>query len=238
MGLHLVEVGRERAIRKFVHTGTVCAYPKMATVPFEEGAVWDGFPEETNAPYGIAKKMLFAMLEGYAAEYGLRSAVVIPVNLYGPNDNFDVGSSHVIPALIRKFFEARASGAKSATCWGTGSASREFLYVDDAAEGILCAAERMEDPLPLNLGTGVEITIKLLAETVADLCGFRGEILWDASKPDGQPRRCLSTRRASEQMGWSAETSFEVGIAKTIRWFEKNHESLREITYGDTDRSA
>ncbi|MEL7088696.1 MAG: NAD-dependent epimerase/dehydratase family protein, partial [Planctomycetota bacterium] len=191
MGLHLIEHGRQRGIQKFVQTGTVCAYPKFAAVPFNENELWDGFPEETNAPYGVAKKSLFVMLDGYAREYGLHSAVVLPVNLYGPHDNFDLETSHVIPALIRKCVEARKADAEFISCWGTGSASREFLFVEDAAEAIVTAAEKMEDPTPINLGTGQEITIKQLVELVARLCRFEGEIRWDPSKPDGQPRRCL-----------------------------------------------
>jgi GDP-L-fucose synthase len=220
MGMHLVEQARIRNIKKFVHTGTVCAYPKFCPVPFNENDLWNGYPEETNAPYGVAKKALFVMLDGYKREYGLNSAVVVPVNLYGPHDNFDLQSSHVIPALVRKCQTAIDNGDKAITCWGTGSASREFLYVDDAAEGIVAAAERIDDPDPINLGTGREITIKNLVELIAKLTGFDGTIEWDASKPDGQPRRCLDTTLAAERLGWHARTSLEDGLKKTIEWWK------------------
>jgi len=232
MGMHLIEIGRQRGIQKFVQAGTVCAYPKFAPVPFKEDDLWNGFPEETNAPYGVAKKALFVMLDGYQREYGLNSSVVVPVNLYGPHDNFDLHSSHVIPALIRKCVEARENGDDHMTCWGTGSASREFLYVEDAAEGIVVATEKMDDPTPLNLGTGAEITIKNLVELVAKHCRFEGEIRWDATKPDGQPRRCLDTTKAKEAMGWTAQVGFEEGLQRTIAWFEANRHDIREVTYG------
>jgi len=232
MGLHLIEHGRQRGIKKFVQTGTVCAYPKHTPVPFHEDELWNGYPEETNAPYGVAKKSLFVMLDGYRREYGLNSAVVVPVNLYGPHDNFDPHASHVIPALIRKCIEARDSAAEHIECWGTGSASREFLYVEDAAEGIVTAAEKIDDPTPINLGTGHEITIRSLVELIAKLTGFRGDIRWDATKPDGQPRRCLDTAKAKKLMGWEAQTAFEDGLRQTIDWFEANRANLREVTYG------
>jgi len=232
MGMNLIEHGRARGIKKFVQTGTVCAYPKFAPIPFKEETLWDGYPEETNAPYGVAKKALFVLLDGYKREYGLNSAVLVPVNLYGPGDNFDLHTSHVIPALIRKCIEARDSGAGHIDCWGTGSASREFLYVDDAAEGILAGAEKMDEPLPINLGTGSEITIKALVELVARLCGFNGELRWDPTRPDGQPRRCLDTSRAAERMGWRAQVSFEEGLGRTIKWFEAHRHELREVVYG------
>lgn len=219
MGLHLIEHARKNKIRKFVHTGTVCAYPKFAPVPFSENDLWNGYPEETNAPYGIAKKALFVMLDGYKREYGLNSAVVVPVNLYGPGDNFNPASSHVIPALIRKCEEARLSGADYIECWGTGSASREFLYVDDAARGLVSAAELIDDPTPINLGTGREITIKDLVQLIARLCDFRGEIRWDPSKPDGQPRRCLDTSKAKRLLNWQATVGFEEGLRNTISWW-------------------
>jgi GDP-L-fucose synthase len=221
MGLHLIEEARRRGLRKFVHTGTVCAYPKFAPVPFNEDDLWNGYPEETNAPYGVAKKALFVMLDGYQREYGLASAVVVPVNLYGPYDNFDPRSSHVIPALVRKCEEARVAGAPSITCWGTGSASREFLYVSDAAEGIVRAAERVELPEPINLGTGREITIRDLVTLIARLCDYRGRIEWDAGKPDGQPRRCLDTRRARQRLDWQAQVGFEEGLRQTIDWWRQ-----------------
>jgi len=232
MGLNLIEHGRQRGIKKFVQTGTVCAYPKHTPVPFNEDELWNGYPEETNAPYGVAKKALFVMLDGYKREFGLNSAVVVPVNLYGPHDNFDPHASHVIPALIRKCIEARDNGAEAIDCWGTGSASREFLYVEDAAEGIVAAAEKLDDPTPINLGTGHEITIKDLVELIAHLTGFRGKVRWDATKPDGQPRRCLDTAKANELMGWEARTTFEDGLRQTIDWFEANRANLREVTYG------
>ncbi len=219
MGLHLIEHARARGLRKFVQTGTVCAYPKFAPPPFKEDDLWNGYPEETNAPYGVAKKALFVMLDGYAREYGLRSSVVVPVNLYGPYDNFDLHTSHVIPALIRKCEAARVTGAKEIVCWGTGSASREFLYVEDAARGIVRAAEVMDDPTPINLGTGREITIKALVELIAKLVGFTGNIVWDASKPDGQPRRQLDTSKAERLLGWRAQVAFETGLRQTIDWW-------------------
>ncbi len=224
MGLHLIEEARRRGIGKFVHTGTVCAYPKFTPVPFREDDLWNGYPEETNAPYGVAKKALFVMLDAYRREYGLACAVALPVNLYGPGDNFDLHTSHVIPALIRKCEQARLDGAEQMTCWGTGSASREFLYVEDAAAGILAAAERMDEPTPINLGTGREITIKALVELIARLCGYEGRIDWDASKPDGQPRRCLDTQRARDLLGWEAKTGFEEGLRRTIDWWREHGE--------------
>ena len=232
MGLHLIEHGRRRGLTKFVQTGTVCAYPKFAEVPFNEDALWDGYPEETNAPYGVAKKALFVMLDGYKREYGLDSAVVVPVNLYGPHDNFDLHTSHVIPALIRKCIDARDAGADHIPAWGTGSASREFLYVDDAAEGILTAAEKIDDPTPINLGTGSEITIKALVELIAKLTGFTGDIRWDPTKPDGQPRRCLDTTKAERLMGWRAQVGFEEGLRRTIDWYQANRGQVREVVYG------
>lgn len=221
MGMHLVEHGRVHGIKKFVHTGTVCAYPKFTPVPFKEDDLWNGYPEETNAPYGVAKKALFVMLDGYRQEYGLNSAVVVPVNLYGPHDNFDPHTSHVIPALIRKCEDARLNGGP-VSCWGTGSASREFLYVKDAAEGIVLAAQKLDSPEPINLGVGREITIKDLVELIARLCDYDGPIEWDATKPDGQPRRCLDTALAERTLGWRAETSFEEGLKNTIEWWRNN----------------
>lgn len=232
MGMHLIEHGRQRGIQKFLQTGTVCAYPKFATVPFNEEDLWKGFPEETNAPYGVAKKALFIMLDGYKREYGLNSTVVVPVNLYGPHDNFDLETSHVIPALIRKCVEARDAGAESITCWGTGSASREFLFAEDAAEGIVVAAETMDDPTPINLGTGNEITIKDLVELIVRLSKFEGDVVWDRTKPDGQPRRCLDTSKAKRLMNWQAQVGFEQGLARTIAWFEQHRHEVREVVYG------
>ena len=221
MGLHLVEHARRHGLEKFVHTGTVCAYPKHCPVPFREDDIWNGYPEETNAPYGVAKKAIFVMLDGYRREYGLASAVALPVNLYGPGDNFDPASSHVIPALIRKCEEARVAGAEEVVCWGTGSATREFLYVDDAAEGIVRAAETMEDPVPINLGGGIEIPIRDLVGQIATACGYSGKITWDTSKPDGQPRRALDISRARELLGWEPKQPFDTALATTVRWWRE-----------------
>ena len=219
MGLHLVEHARRRSLRKFVHTGTVCAYPKHCPVPFREEDIWNGYPEETNAPYGVAKKAIFVMLDGYRREYGLASAVVVPVNLYGPGDNFNPASSHVIPALIRKCEEARLASAPEVVCWGTGAATREFLYVDDAAEGIVRAAEVMDEPVPINLGGGIEIAIRDLVEMIAVACDYSGRIAWDTSKPDGQPRRGLDISRAKSLLGWSPTQEFETGLKTTVKWW-------------------
>jgi GDP-L-fucose synthase len=219
MGLHLVEHARRRGIRKFVHTGTVCAYPKHCPVPFREDDIWNGYPEETNAPYGVAKKAIFVMLDGYRREYGLASAVAVPVNLYGPGDNFDPASSHVIPALIRKCEDARRAGASEVVCWGTGAATREFLFVDDAAEGIVRAAEVMEEPVPINLGGGIEISIRDLVAKIAAACDYRGRIAWDSSKPDGQPRRSLDISRARALLGWSPRQDFDTGLRATVEWW-------------------
>lgn len=219
MGLHLVEHARRRGIAKFVHTGTVCAYPKFAPIPFREEDIWNGYPEETNAPYGVAKKALFVMLDAYRRQYGLASAVVVPVNLYGPGDNFDPETSHVIPALVRKCEEARLSGADLITCWGTGAATREFLFVDDAAEGVVRAVESMDEPVPINLGGGREIAIRDLVREIAEACGYRGRIEWDATKPDGQPRRSLDISRAKTLLGWEPKVDFTTGLAATVAWW-------------------
>ena len=219
MALNLIEQARARGIRKFVQVGTICAYPKFTPVPFCEDDLWNGYPEETNAPYGVAKKAALVMLDGYRRQYGLASSYLLPVNLYGPRDNFDPESSHVIPALIRKCETARLEGRDHIECWGTGSASREFLYVDDAAEGIVRAAEVMEEPEPINLGTNREIAIRDLVGLIAKLVGFEGEIRWDSSKPDGQPRRCLDVARAHEQLDWAAAVPFEEGLRRTIDWW-------------------
>jgi len=219
MGLHLVEHARRTGLEKFVHTGTVCAYPKHAPIPFREADLWNGYPEETNAPYGVAKKAVFVMLDGYRREFGLESAVVVPVNLYGPGDNFDPASSHVIPALIRKCDEARLAGAPEVVCWGTGNATREFLHVDDAAEGVVRAAEVMTEPVPINLGGGREIAIRDLVTKVAAACGYTGRIEWDSSKPDGQPRRALDISRARELLGWEPRQDFDAGLAATVAWW-------------------
>ena len=231
MGMHMIEQARRRGIRKLVQIGTVCAYPKFAPVPFSENDIWNGYPEETNAPYGIARKALFVMLDGYKREYGLNSAVVVPVNLYGPGDNFNPGTSHVIPALMRKCMEAVERGDDSIVCWGTGQASREFLFVEDAAEGVIRAAEVMDDPVPINLGTGREIRISELVKMIAGLWGFTGRIEWDSSKPDGQPRRCLDVARAEKLLGWRAQVSFDEGLRRTVDWL-RTQQKLREVVYG------
>jgi GDP-L-fucose synthase len=222
MGLHLVEHARRRGIEKFVHTGTVCAYPKHCPIPFREEDIWNGYPEETNAPYGVAKKAIFVMLDGYRREYGLQSAGLLPVNLYGPGDNFDPASSHVIPALIRKCEEARLTNAPEMVCWGTGVATREFLHVEDAAEGLIRAAEIMDEPLPINLGGGMEIAIRDLVVKIAAACDYRGRIAWDASKPDGQPRRGLDISRARSLLGWEPRQDFDAGLAATVRWWREH----------------
>ncbi len=223
MSLHLIEHARINKLRKFVQVGTICAYPKFTPVPFREENLWNGYPEETNAPYGVAKKAAMVMLDGYRRQYGLHSAYLLPVNLYGPWDNFDLHTSHVIPALIRKCVEAIEANRDHIVCWGTGSASREFLYVADAGEGVVRAAEVMEDPTPINLGTNMEITIRDLVHLIAKLTGFHGEIRWDSTKPDGQPRRCLDTERAAAMLGWRASVGFEEGLKRTIEWFRAHH---------------
>jgi GDP-L-fucose synthase len=225
MGLHLVEHARRVGLKKFVHTGTVCAYPKHCPVPFHEDDIWNGYPEETNAPYGVAKKAIFVMLDGYRREYGLASAVALPVNLYGPADNFDPASSHVIPALIRKCEEARLVGAPEVVCWGTGSATREFLYVDDAAEGIVRAAEVMDEPVPINLGGGIEIAIRDLVTKIAAACDYRGRVVWDTTKPDGQPRRGLDISRATSLLGWTPKQDFDAGLKATVEWWRAHGRS-------------
>ncbi|MCE2924204.1 MAG: GDP-L-fucose synthase [Phycisphaeraceae bacterium] len=226
MALHLIEQARADGLvergGKFVQVGTICAYPKFTPVPFVEDDLWNGYPEETNAPYGVAKKAAWQMLDAYKLQYQMRSAYLLPVNLYGPHDNFDLGSSHVIPALIRKCVEAQQRGDKEIVCWGTGSASREFLFSDDAAEGIVRAAEVMDDPTPINLGASFEIKIKDLVELIVKLTGFKGAVVWDASKPDGQPRRCLSTEKAQKLLGWKAQVGFEDGLKRTIEWYRAN----------------
>ena len=222
MGLHLIEEGRRRDLEKLVQVGTVCSYPKHTPVPFSEDALWDGYPEETNAPYGIAKKALLVMLQAYREQYGLNGVYLMPVNLYGPGDNFDLHSSHVIPALIRKCEEARVAGRDEVVCWGTGSASREFLYVDDCADAIVAAAQRYDSPEPINVGAHEEIRIRDLTELIARLTGFGGELVWDTSKPDGQPRRCLDTSRAREHLGFTATTPLEDGLSRTIAWFREH----------------
>jgi GDP-L-fucose synthase len=222
MGVQLIEQGRLHNIEKFVAIGTICAYPKFTPVPFMEEDLWEGYPEETNAPYGLAKKMLLVQSQSYRAEYGFNSIFLLPVNLYGPGDNFDPASSHVIPALIKKCVDAIESGADHIDCWGTGNVSREFIYVSDAAEGILLATEHYNGTEAVNLGAGFEITIKELAEMIVMLTGFRGEIRWDPSKPDGQPRRCLDTSKAKKLFGFEAQVKFEEGLKATIEWYKQN----------------
>ena len=221
MGIHLVEHARLRGLEKFVHTGTVCAYPKYCPIPFQEEDIWSGYPEETNAPYGVAKKALFVMLDGYCRQYGLKSSVVVPVNLYGPGDNFNPASSHVIPALIRKCLDAKSAGKKEISCWGTGSATRQFLFVQDAAEAIVRAAEMIDAPEPINLGGGEEISISSLVQIVAKVCDFDGSILWDASQPDGQPRRSIDIARAKDRLAWQPEVSFSEGLQRTVDWYRR-----------------
>ncbi len=221
MGAQLMHEAWRAGVSKFVAVGTVCAYPKFTPVPFSEDELWNGYPEETNAPYGLAKKMLLVQSQAYRQQYGFNSIFLLPVNLYGPGDNFDLEASHVIPALIRKCVEARRRGDDHIDVWGTGRASREFLYVEDAAEGILLAAERYDASDPVNLGSGMEISIRELVHLVARLTGFRGEIRWDATKPDGQPRRCLDTSRAERLFGFRAQTDFEAGLRRTAEWCER-----------------
>ena len=221
MGTGLMEACRIAGVEKFVAIGTVCAYPKYAAVPFREDGLWDGYPEETNAPYGLAKKMLLVQGQAYRAQYGFNSIYLLPTNLYGPGDNFDPASSHVIPALIRKCFEAAQTGAPTIEVWGDGSASREFLYVDDAAEAITLAMERFDGPEPVNVGAGREMTIKELVGTIARLSGFKGNLHWDTTKPNGQPRRSLDTSRAENLFGFLAKTSFEDGLRQTVEWFRQ-----------------
>jgi GDP-L-fucose synthase len=220
MGIELIECARRLNVRKFVCLGTVCAYPKFAPVPFREEDLWNGYPEETNAPYGLAKKLLLVQAQAYRQEYGFNCIYLLPVNLYGPNDNFDPQTSHVIPGLVRKLVEARARGERTVTCWGTGSASREFLYVEDAADAILLAAERYNKPDPVNIGSGHEITVRDLATLLCKLTGFEGELIWDATQPDGQPRRRLDVTRADREFGFLAKTSLEDGLRNTIEWYQ------------------
>ena len=222
MGAQLIEGARQAGTAKFVAIGTVCSYPKFTPVPFREEDLWNGYPEETNAPYGLAKKMLLVQSQAYREQYGFNSIFLLPVNLYGPRDNFDPSSSHVIPALIRKCVEAQDTGAPEIVVWGTGRATREFLYVEDAAEAIVLAAERYDGSEPVNLGAGAEIAIKDLVSLIAKHTGFTGRIVWDASKPDGQPRRMLDTDRAAKYFGFVAKTSFEDGLRKTIEWYRRS----------------
>lgn len=223
MGLNLIEASRNERVKKFVQVGTVCAYPKFpAHIPFKEEDLWGGFPEGTNAPYGLAKLMLLEMLQAYRKEYGFNGIYLLPVNLYGPGDNFNPNSSHVIPALIKKFVEAVGQKKSTVVVWGTGKATREFLYVDDAARGIVLAAEKYNKPEPVNLGSQHEISIRRLAEMIAKLTDFKEKIIWDKTKPDGQPRRKLDTSRAKKEFGFTSNTSFEDGLTKTLDWYKQN----------------
>jgi GDP-L-fucose synthase len=221
MGINAIEAARVAGVEKFVCAGTICSYPRFTPVPFREEEFWNGYPEETNAPYGLAKKMLLVQLQAYRQQYGLEGIYLTPVNLYGPRDNFDLESSHVIPALIRKCWEAKQARAPEITAWGTGKATREFLYVEDAADGIVLAAEKYVKPEPVNLGSGEEISIRDLVELTRELVGYEGPVKWDATKPDGQPRRCLDTSRAAAEFGWRAKTRLREGLRQTIAWYEE-----------------
>jgi GDP-L-fucose synthase len=231
MGAQLIEVGRQQGLKKFVALGTICSYPKFTSVPFQENDIWSGYPEETNAPYGLAKKMLLVQSQAYRQQYGFNSIVLFPVNLFGPRDNFDLETSHVIPAVIRKCVTAKEAGHATLRLWGDGSPTREFLYVEDAADGILCAAEQYDDSLPVNLGTGEEVSIHHLATMIAAEVGFTGEIVWDTTKPNGQPRRCLDVSRAKQLFGFQAKHTLLEGLKKTTEWFFSNRQTLRQITY-------
>jgi len=222
MGIQLIEAARIHGVEKIVVAGSICSYPKFTPVPFKEEDLWNGYPEETNAPYGVAKKALLVMCQAYREQYGTNAVFLMPVNLYGPRDNFDLESSHVIPAIIRKAIEARDKGVKELVCWGDGSPTREFLYVEDAAEGLISGAENYNGSDPVNLGSGFEVSIKDLTEMITRLTGFQGDLVWDTSRPNGQPRRMLDTTRAAEQFGFRAKVNLEEGLAKTIAWYEKN----------------
>ncbi|HIJ18893.1 TPA: GDP-L-fucose synthase [Candidatus Woesearchaeota archaeon] len=224
MGAQLLEEARKAHVKKFVAVGTICSYPKFAPVPFREEDLWNGYPEETNAPYGIAKKALLVQSQAYRAQYGFNAIYLLPVNLYGPHDNFNPASSHVIPAIIKKVHDAKRAKARFIEAWGTGTPTREFIYVGDAAEGIVLATERYDKPEPVNIGAGFEISVKNLVGMIASMMGFEGEIRWDKSKPDGQPRRMLDTSRAQQEFGFKAKTDFKEGLGKTIAWYEENHQ--------------
>lgn len=222
MGIQLIEYARRYNVEKFVQIGTICAYPKFTPVPFKEENLWNGYPEETNAPYGLAKKMLLVQLQAYRQEYGFNGIYLLPVNLYGPGDNFDLETSHVIPAMIRKFVEAKERGDKEVVLWGDGSPTREFLYVEDAAEGIILATERYDKSDPVNLGAGFEISIRDLANKIKELVGYKGKIVWDTTKPNGQPRRMLDTSKAKKEFGFEAKTNFAKGIHETLKWYNRH----------------
>jgi GDP-L-fucose synthase len=234
MGVQLIHESWKHDVSKLVALGTVCAYPKHTPVPFHEDDLWNGYPEETNAPYGLAKKMLLVQSQAYREQYGFNSIFLLPVNLYGPGDNFDPESSHVIPALIKKCEDARLSGSDRIEVWGDGSATREFLYVDDAAEGIILAAERYDGNDPVNIGSAFEISIKDLVHTIADLTGFEGEIVWDTTKPNGQPRRKLDITRAEERFGFRSTTTFEQGLRRTIEWYRRSIQSTEHVPLTST----
>jgi GDP-L-fucose synthase len=229
MGVPLLHQAWEKGIEKFVAVGSICSYPKFTPLPFKEENLWDGYPEETNAPYGLAKKMLLVQAQAYRQQYGYNTIYLMPVNLYGPRDNFDLETSHVIPALIRKAVEAGERGDKTLPAWGDGSPTREFLYVEDAADGIVTAAEKYNGDQPVNIGSGQEISIKNLTELVVRLTDFKGEIVWQTDKPNGQPRRALDVNRAKELFGWSAQVPFEEGMRRTIEWFKENRKSERGL---------
>jgi len=231
MGIQLMEYARLCEVEKFVAVGTVCAYPKFTPIPFKEDDLWDGYPEETNAPYGLPKKRMLAQAQAYRAQYGFNAIYLLPVNLYGPGDNFDMETSHVIPALIRKCVEAKESGCREIVLWGDGSPTREFLYVDDAAEGLALATERYDGDLPVNLGTGEEITIRELAQMIAAEVGFNGALVWDETKPNGQPRRCLDVSRARQLFGFQATHSLREGIARTVAYFQSHRQDFRQVSY-------
>jgi GDP-L-fucose synthase len=226
MGAMVMEQARVAGVEKFVGVGTICAYPKLAPIPFLERDLWNGYPEETNAPYGIAKKMLLVQGQAYRDQYGFNAIHLLPVNLYGPHDNFDPSSSHVIPALVRKSFEAVETGAGEVVCWGTGNATREFLFVEDCAEAIALATEKYDRPEPVNIGAGFEISIRELAERIACLCGFTGRLVFDRTKPDGQPRRCLDVSRAKNAFGFSAPTGFDEGLRRTVEWYRQHRRQM------------
>lgn len=234
MGIQIMHYAHLYGVEKFVAIGTICSYPKFTPVPFKEENLWDGYPEETNAPYGLAKKMLLVQAQAYRQQYGFNAIYLLPVNLYGPRDNFDLETSHVIPALIRKCIEAQERGEDHLVVWGDGSPTREFLYVEDCAEAIVVATERYNKPDPVNIGAGFEISIKDLVHLIADLTGFTGEIVWDTSRPGGQPRRCLDTTRAWKEFGWRAQTSLEEGLRKTIAWYKQHRHRLVSSTVTGT----
>jgi GDP-L-fucose synthase len=231
MGIQLMEYARQLGVEKFVAVGTVCAYPKLTPVPFKEENLWNGYPEETNAPYGLAKKMMLVQAQAYREQYGFNAIYLLPVNLYGPGDNFDLETGHVIPALIRKCVEAKENGQMQIVLWGDGSPTREFLYVEDAAEGIVLAAEQYDDAEPVNLGSGEEISVRNLAKMIASEIRFTGEFFWDTTKPNGQPRRCLDVTKAKELFGFQAAHHLRQGIPKTVAWFQAHRHSPREVAF-------